>query len=41
MKKITNYAFLALIISSTFVGFSNADKSMCAGTVYESCEDNQ
>ena len=41
MKKITNYTFLALFISSTFVGFSNADTSMGAGTVYESCEKNE
>ena len=41
MKKITKYTFLALFISSTFVGFSNADTSMGAGTVYESCENNE
>ena len=41
MKKITNYAFLALFISSTFVGFSKADTSMGTGTVYESCENNE
>ncbi len=41
MKKITKYAFSVLFISSTFVGFSNADTSMGAGTVYESCENNE
>ena len=41
MKKITKYAFLTMFISSTFVGFSNADTSMGTGTVYESCENNE
>ena len=41
MKKITKYTFLALFISSTFVGFSKADTSMGTGTVYESCENNE
>ena len=41
MKKITKYAFLTLFICSNFLGFSNADTSMGAGTVYESCENNE
>ena len=41
MKKIIKYALLALFISSTFVGFSNADTTMGTGAFYESCENNE
>ena len=41
MKKITRYTSLAFFLITTFVGVSNADTSLGAGTVYESCEDNK
>tara|TARA_B100001540_G_scaffold281626_1_gene271829 strand:- start:2717 stop:2977 length:261 start_codon:yes stop_codon:yes gene_type:complete len=41
MKKISKNTFLTLFLFSTFVGISNADTSLGAGTVYESCENNE
>ena len=41
MKKITRYTSLAFFLITTFVGVSNADTSLGAGTVYESCENNK
>ncbi len=41
MKKITRYTSLAFFLITTFVGVSNADTSLGAGTVYETCENNK
>ena len=41
MKKIIRYTSLGFFLIITFVGASNADTSLGAGTVYESCEDNK
>ncbi len=41
MKKITRYTSLAFFLITTFIGVSNADTSLGAGTVYESCENNK